>query len=105
MFMNYVKWYLTSRNIYQSFVQLVSEQCREHVTMLSALYRANTLSLIFVNSPQEDMSFYSDTSFWFRTNQSLYFFLNAVSNANFIVTGVPEPGIEPTFSHIQRQAR
>jgi hypothetical protein len=74
---------LQTWNIYQSFVQLVSEQCREHVTMLSALYRANTLSLIFVNSPQEDMSFYSDTSFWFRTNQSLYFFLNAVSNANF----------------------
>jgi len=63
MFMNYVKWYLTSRNVYQSYVQLVSEQCREHVTMLSALYRANTLSLIFVNSPQEDMSFYSDASF------------------------------------------
>ena len=63
MLMNYVKWYLTSRNVYQSFVQLVSEQCREHVTVLSALYRANTLSLIFVNSPQEDMSFYSDTSF------------------------------------------
>ena len=29
------------------------------------------------NSPQVDMSFHSDTLFWFRANQSLLFLLNA----------------------------
>jgi len=30
------------------------------------------------NSPQIDMSLQSDTLSWFRTNQSLFFLLNAV---------------------------
>ena len=51
--------------------------------MRSALYLNNTLSWIFIvlahwnNSQRIDMSSHSDTSSWFRDNQSLLFLLNA----------------------------
>jgi hypothetical protein len=53
--------------------------------MRSALFWANTLSLIFIvltdwnNSPWVDMSLHSDTllAFWFRADQSLFCLLNA----------------------------
>ena len=51
--------------------------------MRAALFYTNTLSWIFIvlahwnNKPRVDMSLHSDTLFWFRTNQSLLFLLNA----------------------------
>ena len=51
--------------------------------MMSALLKTNTLSWIFIvlahwnNSPRIDMSLHSDTLFWFRSNQSVLFLLNA----------------------------
>ena len=51
--------------------------------MRSALYKSNTLSLIFIvlahwnNSPRIDMLPHSDTLSWFRANQSLLFLINA----------------------------
>ena len=50
-----------------------------------ALYKGNTLSWIFIvlahwnNSPRIHISPHSDTTSWFRANQSLLFLLNAVS--------------------------
>ena len=51
--------------------------------MRSALFQTNTPSWIFIvlahwnNSPRVEMSFHSDTLFWFRSNQSLLFLRNA----------------------------
>ena len=62
----------------------------------------NTLSWIFIvlalwnNSPQVDMSLYSEPSYWFRANQSLLFFLKA-TNTNFIVFGLTRLLLEPTI--------
>ena len=50
----------------------------------------------------------SDTLFWFRTNQSLLFLLNAACLAekqqisiNFIVFGLTQQGLEPTIYRTQ----
>ena len=78
-----------------------------------ALYLTYMLSWIFIvlahwnNSLQVDMSLHSDTLFWFRANQSLFFLLNAACLAEkqeipiFIVFGLTRPGLEPTIYSTQ----
>jgi hypothetical protein len=77
--------------------------------MRSTLYKTNMLSWIFIvlvywnNSPRIDMSFHSDTLFWFRATQSLFFLLNAVCLAEkqeipiSIVFGLTRSRLEPMF--------
>jgi hypothetical protein len=48
------------------------------------------------------MSLHSDTLFWFRANQSLFFLLNAACLAEkqqipILVFGLTRPGLEPTI--------
>ena len=60
------------------------------------------LEFCSANSPRVDMSLHSDTLFWFRTNQSLLFLLNAACLAEkqqipILVFGLTWLGLEPTI--------
>jgi hypothetical protein len=50
--------------------------------MISALYKPNTISWVFIelvhwnNSPRVDLLLHSDTLFYFQANQTLLFLLN-----------------------------
>ena len=77
--------------------------------MRSALFLTNTLSWILIvlahwnNSPRIDMSLHLDTLFWFRSNQSLLFLLNAACLAEKKQIPILKslvfnrPGLEPTI--------
>ena len=82
------EWLLFNANsaIFQLY-HGVNKLIFNEMIMLFALYYTNTLSWIFIvlanwnNSLRVGMSLHSDTLFWFRTNQSLLFLLNAASLA------------------------